>query len=77
MKEGNKWKAAFRTNQGLFEPLVMFLGLTNSPSTFQTMMNDIFQDLIMEGVVCVYLDDILIFTKSIKEHCHMTRLVLK
>jgi hypothetical protein len=77
MKEGNKWKAAFRTNQGLFKPLVMFLGLTNSPSTFQTMMNDIFQDLIMEGVVCVYLDDILIFTKSIKEHCHMTRLVLK
>jgi hypothetical protein len=72
MKEGNEWKAAFHTNQGLFEPLVMFLGLTNSPSTFQTMMNDIFQDLIMEGVVCVYLDDILIFTKSIKEHCHMT-----
>jgi hypothetical protein len=77
MKEGDEWKAAFRTNCGLFEPLVMFFGLTNSPSTFQTMMNDIFQDLIMEGVVCVYLDDILIFTKSIEEHRCITRLVLE
>ena len=42
MKEGDEWKAAFRTNRGLFEPLVMFFGLTNSPATFQTMMNDIF-----------------------------------
>jgi hypothetical protein len=65
MKEGDEWKAAFHTNCGLFERLVMFFGLTNSPSTFQMMMNDIFQDLIMEGVVCVYLNDILIFTKSI------------
>ena len=62
IKEGDEWKAAFRTNWGLVEPLVMFFGLTNSPATFQTMMNDIFQDLIMEGVVCVYLDDILIYT---------------
>ena len=77
MKEGDEWKAAFRTNRGLFEPLVMFFGLTNSPSTFQTMMNDIFQDLIMEGVVCVYLDDILIFTKSMEEQCRVTRLVLE
>jgi hypothetical protein len=39
--EGDEWKAAFRTNRGLFEPLVMYFGLTNSPATFQTMMNDI------------------------------------
>jgi hypothetical protein len=39
MKEGDEWKATFRTNRGLFEPLVMFFGLTNSPATFQTMMN--------------------------------------
>jgi hypothetical protein len=39
--EGNEWKAAFRTNRGLFEPLVMYFGLTNSPATFQTMMNKI------------------------------------
>jgi hypothetical protein len=54
----------------------MYFGLTNSPATFQTMMNEIFQDLITEGVVSVYLDDILIFTSSIKEHHHITRLVL-
>src|SRR6202789_3831647 len=66
MKDGDEWKAAFRTNRGLYEPLVMFFGLTNSPATFQTMMDDIFDDLIMEGVVCVYLDDILIFAKSME-----------
>jgi hypothetical protein len=70
------WKAAFRTNRGLFEPLVMYFGLTNSLATFQTMMNKIFQDLITEGVASVYLDDILIFTNSMEEHRRITRLVL-
>src|SRR5436190_5393137 len=42
IKEGDEFKAAFRTNRGLFEPLVMFFGLTNSPATFQTIMNVIF-----------------------------------
>ncbi len=41
LKEGDEWKVAFSTNQGLFELLVMFFGLCNSPATFQTMMNDI------------------------------------
>jgi hypothetical protein len=77
MKEGDEWKVAFRTNCGLFEPLVMFFGLTNSPATFQTMMNDIFRDLIAEGVVVVYLDDILIFTETVKQHREVTRRVLK
>jgi len=60
IKEGNEWKAAFTTNQGLFEPQVMFFGLTNSPVTFQVMMNDIFKDEIREGWVSIYMDDILI-----------------
>ena len=68
IKEGDEWKAVFQTNCGLFEPLVMFFGLTNSPATFQTMMNDIFCDLIVEGVVCIYLDNILIYTKTFEEH---------
>jgi hypothetical protein len=76
IREGDEWKAAFRMNRGLFEPLVMYFGLTNSPATFQTMMNEIFQDLITEGVVSVYLDDILIFTNSLEEHSRITRLVL-
>ena len=68
IKPGDKWKAAFQTNWGLFEPLVMFFGMTNSPATFQTMMNDIFQNLIAKGIVVVYLDNILIFTKTKEEH---------
>jgi hypothetical protein len=74
--EGDKWKAVFHTNRGLFEPLVVYFGLTNSPATFQTMMNEIFQDLITEGVVSVYLNDILSFTNSLEEHCRITCLVL-
>jgi hypothetical protein len=76
IQEGDEWKAAFRTNRGLFEPLVMYFGLTNSPATFQTMMNEIFQDLITEGVVSMSLDYILIFTNSLEEHRRITRLVL-
>jgi hypothetical protein len=54
----------------------MFFGLTNSPATFQTMMNEIFIDMISEGIVVVYLDDILIFTKTLDEHQEVTRQVL-
>jgi len=68
IKPRDEWKAAFHTNQGLFKPLVMFFGMTNSPTTFQTMMNDIFRTVIAEGIVVVYLDDILIFTKIEEEH---------
>jgi hypothetical protein len=46
----------------------MFFSLTNSPATFQTMMNEIFIDMISEGIVVVYLDNILIFTKTLDEH---------
>jgi hypothetical protein len=45
IKEGDEWKAAFVTNRGLFEPLVMFFGLCNAPATFQRMMDTIFKDL--------------------------------
>jgi len=48
--------------------MTMFFGMTNSPAIFQTMMNDIFRTLIAEGIVVVYLDDILIFTKMEEEH---------
>jgi len=55
----------------------MFFGMTNSLATFQTMMNDIFQNLIAEGIVVVYLDDILIFTKTKEEHKQVVRQVLQ
>src|SRR5882724_7354718 len=70
IKEGDEWKATFRTNRGLFEPLVMFFGLMNSPATFQTTMNDIFKELIDEGVVTIYMDDILIFSGQTWEQYH-------
>ena len=76
MKEGDKWKAAFQTNCGLYEPLVMFFGLTHSLATFQTTMDDIFEDLITECVVVVYLDDILIFTKTLNKHQEVVHRVL-
>ena len=77
IREGDEWKAAFRTNRGLFEPLVMFFGLTNSPATFQTMMNDLLRDLIDQGVVIVYMDDILVFNKTLEEHCQTVRRILE
>jgi len=77
IKPGDEWKATFQTNRGLFEPLVMFFGMTNSPATFQTMMNDIFRNLIAEGIVVVYLNNILIFTKMEKKHAQAVRQVLQ
>lgn len=46
IKEGNEYKAAFLTNQGLFEPTVMFFGLCNLPEIFQMMINNLLKDLI-------------------------------
>ena len=45
IKEGDEHKAAFKTKYGLFEPRVMFFRLTNSPTTFQAMTNEILRDL--------------------------------
>ena len=68
IREGDEWKAAFTCHRGSFEPLVMFFGLCNSPATFQAMMNEIFAD--MEDVVVVYINDLLIFTKSDDQEKH-------
>jgi len=68
IKPGDEWKAAFHTNCGLFKPLVMFFGMTNSPTIFQTVMNKVFRTVIANEIVVVYLDDILIFTKTEEEH---------
>ena len=60
IKEGNEWKAAFMTPEGSFEPMVMFFGLTNSPATFQAMMNELLGDLINTGKVATFIDDVII-----------------
>jgi hypothetical protein len=72
MKEGEEWKTAFRTRRGHFEYLVMPFGLTNAPATFQTMINEVLRDF-LDIFVVVYLDDILIFSRTLsahKEHVH-------
>jgi len=68
IKEGDKWEALFKMNQGLYKPRVMFFGLTNSLSTFQTMMDTIFHDLILTNEVIVYMDNILITTSNDVDH---------
>ena len=76
MDEKDIHKAAFITNLGMYEPLVMFFGLTNSPAIFQTIMNALFKDLIYAGKVAIYMDDILIFSKTMEKHIKMVRQVL-
>ena len=68
-------KTAFTTRYGLYEYTVMSFGLTNTPSTFSCLMNSIFMEYLDKFVV-VYLDDILIYSKSDKEHAEHLRLVL-
>ena len=78
IKKGDEWKAAFITPFGLYEPQVMFFGLTNSPATFQAMMNHIFQEEIREGWLVVYMDDLLIATKDdLNFHQQCVRRVLQ
>ncbi|CCM07112.1 uncharacterized protein FIBRA_09445 [Fibroporia radiculosa] len=77
IKEGDKWKGAFITPQGLFEPTVMFFGITNSPATFQAMIDGIFADLLLEGWVVIYIDEILIYFTDHMEHWQHTQLVLQ
>jgi len=77
IKEGDKWKGAFITKRGLYEPTVMFFGMCNLPATFQSMMNDYFTNMIAQGWVLIYIDDILIFSEKPKDHHKQTLQVLK
>ena len=67
IKEEDKQKAAFLTNKGLFEPQVIYFELCNFPGIFQWMMNNIFQELLHEGVLANYMDDFVIPAKDMKE----------
>ena len=77
IKEGDEWKAAFTTHVGSYEPVVMFFGMTNSPATFQGMMNEILRDMVNEGKVAVFVDDVLIETETEEGHDEIVEEVLR
>jgi len=65
------------TPEGSFKPTVMFFGLTNSPATFQTMMNKLLRDLIDTGKVAAFIDDVIIGTESKEGHDELVAEVIK
>ena len=77
VKEGDEWKVAFTTHVGSFEPVVMFFGMTNSPATFQAMMNKILRDMINKGKVAAFVDDVLVGTETEEGHDEVVEEVLR
>jgi len=77
IKEGDEWKGAFTMHIGSFEPIVMFFGMTNLPAIFQAMMNEILRDLINEGKVTVFVDDVLVGTETKEGHDKIVEEILR
>ena len=61
----------------LFKPTIIFFGLTNSPATFQVIINDLLRDLINKGDVTSFIDNVLVATKTVKEHNKIVEEVLR
>jgi len=77
IKEEDEWKVAFSMPEGSFESMIMFFGLTNSPAMFQAMMNDLLRDLVVEEKVAVFIDDVMVVTKTEEGHDEIVEEVLR
>ena len=77
IKEGNEWKAAFTMHIGSYEPTVIYFGLTNSPTTFQMMMNDLFRDMVNQGNMATFIDDIIVAMDIEEGHNKIVEEVLR
>ena len=77
IKKGDEWKVVFTTLEGSFEPMVMFFRLTNSPVTFQAMINELLRDLINTGKVAVFIDNVIIGTETEEGHDELVVEIIK
>ena len=76
IKEGDEWKTAFRCRYGLFEYTVMPFGLVNAPATFQGMINNIFRDMLDQGM-SAFMDDLIMWSDTRLGLDEITRVVLR
>ncbi|GBG75843.1 hypothetical protein CBR_g21087 [Chara braunii] len=76
IRQEDRYKTAFKTRYGHFKWLVMPFGLTNAPATFQAAMTTEFRHM-LDRFVLIYLDDILVYSRSLDDHVKHLRTVLE
>ena len=77
IKEEDEWKATFTTPEGSFEPTIMFFGLTNSPATFQAMINELLRDLINTEKVGSFIDNVMVEIENEKGYNKLVEEILR